>query len=90
MNIIEAIKSGKPFKKPIWPSFRKPLEPNELVHINRDEFLREDWEIEEEKIEITRERLSTAYNAAFPHVDILYVDKAITMLWNKLLEVISK
>ena len=57
MNIIEAIKSGRKFKRSgcgfylVTSSYR----------FSTEDLLAEDWEIEEEKIEISRELLRRAF-----------------------------
>jgi hypothetical protein len=69
MNLIEAVRSGKPFKRKIWnnPSFYPSFElaVNEL---SSSDILADDWEIQEEKIEITRKQLRLAYNKVFSSV----------------------
>lgn len=53
MNIIEALKSGKRFRRKgmsFWYS-------NENLMVSTDHILDDEWEIEEEKVEVTRDRL---------------------------------
>ena len=62
MNIIEAITSGKPFKRKYWPKFYPPgyLKNDNLYQIHKDDLLADDWEIAKE-IKITREQFDQAY-----------------------------
>ena len=57
MNLIEAIKSGKKFKREAWSRFEKwdPYYPVILSDV-----LADDWEIEEKKVEITRTQFFSA------------------------------
>ena len=54
MNIIEALKSGNPFKRKDWPEYWQETEQIKLaipLHewIFRDDILAEDWEIKEDE-----------------------------------------
>lgn len=69
MNIIEAIKSGKPFRRKAWPSNREfqdniggyCLGLTECV----DDLLADDWEVKEkDHVTICYEDFSRAYSAA--------------------------
>lgn len=75
MNIIEAIKSGKKFKRPCFPWQNWLYIPalSKIIHrvdgahyhCDIDDILADDWEIEEEKITITRSQLEEAWNKLF-------------------------
>lgn len=61
MTIIEAIKSGQPFRRrgsaityaSLGPGISSVIRPM----FTREELLADDWEIEEEKVTITRKQL---------------------------------
>lgn len=59
MNIIEAVKSGKRFRRKTHPNYwfdRPPTDHSFTI----DWILADDWEIEEKKVEITQEQLRLA------------------------------
>lgn len=61
MNLIEAVKSGKPFKRKAWEDWLiKPDYEIEEYDFSphRENIIADDWEIKEEPI--TRERLEKA------------------------------
>lgn len=84
MNLIEAIKSGKRFKRPKFehPSLRDEnkypdgwVTPNHFNYIfAREDVLADDWEIEEEKIEITCNQLSKAWDKTIANYNLQYDD----------------
>lgn len=51
MTLQEAIKSGKPFKRRNWPHYRANTDQIALRNVD---ILADDWEIEEEKIKLSR------------------------------------
>lgn len=57
MNIIEAVKSGKPFKRPGYVNWSSP---DAAIEVMPHEILATDWEIEERKIEITESEFDEA------------------------------
>lgn len=61
MNLIEAVKSGRPFKRRSYNCFivsrTDSMGPLEL---SRQDILADDWEVEEEKKEFTRTRIYEA------------------------------
>ena len=59
MNIIDAIKSGKPFKRRLMESWFIPKEGGSFTATNYD-FLADDWEIEEPKVEVTATQIREA------------------------------
>lgn len=65
MNIIDAAKSGKKFKrKHMQAWFSTCVKPESLgsgAYFAWADIVHDDWEIEEEKIEITREQIKRAF-----------------------------
>ncbi len=69
MNIIAAIKSGKRFRRPgfpteLWYSYPGSWKvmtrsDEETYNPDKDDILADDWIIEEEKIEITKEQFDS-------------------------------
>jgi hypothetical protein len=61
MNIIEAVKSGKRFRRPgmMWI-----LADHRNTYLHYD-LLATDWEVEEKKVEITFEQLRAAYDKSW-------------------------
>lgn len=57
MNIIEAVKSGKKFKRPHWPAFVLEAEMREPVdgyyEILPEDLIADDYEVEETQVTIT-------------------------------------
>lgn len=82
MIIQEAIKSGKPFKRPndqewSWLCKRTRYlytgtgpQQKDFHSITADDLLAEDWEIMEEKIAITQRDLAAAWNGAFCNLNL--------------------
>lgn len=74
MNLPEAIQSGKNFKHQSWPSF---IKYGQCQYLTMEQILDNNWEIEEEKIEITRTQLEKVLSKVFPcspystHVEIV-------------------
>lgn len=64
MNIQEAMKLGKPFKR---PNSDRLFYPGVHTHytITRAELLADDWEVQEQKITITLKDLSNAFYEAY-------------------------
>jgi hypothetical protein len=69
MNIIEAVKTGLPFKRKHWKSWHNKGLP--YVTIETCALLADDWIVEEEKKTITFEQLANA----IPLVVILTPEK---------------
>lgn len=59
MNIIEAVKSGKRFKRSFMIDWWKSNQ--DMVGLYRSDIVADDWEVEEEKVEITYEQLREAF-----------------------------
>lgn len=64
MNIIEAIKSGKRFKRPSYQDWRTYHGADRYFYFKESDLLANDWIIEEEKIPISKDELEYAYNQA--------------------------
>lgn len=75
MNIIEAVRSNKPFRRPGWQYFIQFNENwgqfewvpsgNSIAEDLRPEwFTYEDWEVEEKEVTITAKKLEIAFDAA--------------------------
>ena len=61
MTLQEAIKSGKRFKRPFDAAW---IEPVTGYYLEGEDILADDWEIEEQKVEITKSKLADAYDKA--------------------------
>lgn len=62
MNIIGAIKSGKRFKRAKNSVWVGPKEAQDLVrNIDYISLLADDWEVEEEKVTVTKRQLEAAW-----------------------------
>lgn len=57
MNIIEAVKSGKRFKRKSWDGPWCTKDDVSALSLQSWEILADDWEVEEKKVEITAEIL---------------------------------
>lgn len=64
MNIIEAIKSGRRFRRKYEKNWYSPISDNypmiNISAISRENFLADDWEIEGKTVTITREQFDKA------------------------------
>lgn len=99
MNILEALKSGKRFKRKHHPS-DSWFDYDTMVQAIRDDphfdyadsfFLCEDWEVEPDTITITWNQLHTAVNTC-PYGEFLNSEGnklRTTSVWNKLKKEIS-
>ncbi len=67
MNIIEAIKSGKRFRRASWNS-RDWVEPHEAQEVLKntmfEALMAEDWEIESQVICVTKSQVCAAWSKA--------------------------
>ena len=61
MNILEALKSGKSVRRGNSGDFV----PAYLAPYTVTDILAEDWEVEEEKVEITKQQVEEASSACF-------------------------
>ena len=59
MNIIEAVRSGKRFRREGFNWF--PFNADHYNSVSKEDILAEDWEIEERKIEITEAEFDEAF-----------------------------
>lgn len=59
MNILEAIKSEKRFRRP-YTDWNYPVSDFSCYQFMKKDFLADDWQIEEKSVEITRENLFKA------------------------------
>ena len=68
MNIIDAIKSGKRFRRQgntSWYSrMAAEYQTINISAISREDFLADDWEVESEPVTITREQFDAAWDNA--------------------------
>ncbi len=77
MNIIEAIKSGKPFKRKEWSTYYKSSgykiqsigNQTDMLVIEKD-MIADDWEIQEKTITITESQFDELWNK--------YLDKSFS------------
>lgn len=93
MNIIEAIKSGKRFRRKtydIWwdAVIKSYASQTATFNLMPADLIAEDWEIEEEKIEVTKTQLYEAYMNSLGSYSGMCGGP--DHLWDKLLEVIGK
>lgn len=65
MNIIEAVKSGKRFKRKQDHKYWEPMSNFYTLYLDAIAILADDWEIDEDKVEITRSQLNAAYTKSF-------------------------
>lgn len=80
MTIIEALKSGKPFKRKSWD---KHLPPNpEGVFWYREDLMADDWEVKEERKGIDLIPISCDFRAA---ADYVFMNKI-----NEIIEVVNE
>lgn len=92
MNIIEAIKSGKRFKRPDWPEWCSEADIRDpeggYLDITHDALLADDWEVEEPLVSITREQLYKAYAESLQEIydmtDIKPQTGVIRLMYQKL------
>lgn len=83
MDLISAIKSGKPFKRKDWVTWVDVNYPEvELKQLTLDteSIVATDWIVEEEKIELTAEQVAKAmgkYPASIYHAAIRHVLKEL-------------
>ena len=68
MNIIDAIKSGRRFKRKEDTSWYSSMSDNypiiNISAISRENFLADDWEVESPSVTITREQFNAAWDSA--------------------------
>lgn len=74
MNIIEAVQSGKMFRRKHssqwYAPFDPAINPPQMLAFYHSDLLLDDWEVEEEKIEVTKRQLKHVFeNTAFSLFD---------------------
>ena len=87
MKLINAIETGKPFKRLCWAQYYendfKDLLSNDIklnnLRFHIEDILADDWMIEQKKVEVTRETINRALNSACHNVDISTKDFAYIM-----------
>lgn len=60
MNLVEAVKSGQPFKRPNFTFYLRPDYDLEQFSFKREDFLADDWVVEEKEITITTSQFDEA------------------------------
>lgn len=89
MNIIEAVKRGTNMKRRHWP-WCDALGPGSALRLTHEDVLADDWEVEEEKLEITRTQFEAAFKYADSHAyglqAIVSDSGPLNTMWNKLKE----
>jgi hypothetical protein len=73
VNIIEAVKSGKPFKRKKWDGWVRDRYEGFTI----SDVMSEDWEIQERKIELTESQIRKALRTQENHH---YVDAVVKEL----------
>lgn len=61
MNFIEAVKSGKPFKRPNFTFYLRPEYDIQQFSFKREDFLADDWVVEEKEVTITTSQFTAAW-----------------------------
>jgi hypothetical protein len=65
MNLIEAIKSGKRFRRTSWDSIAEWIDPRtDRLNISLDAIIADDWDVEPQPVTITREQFDKAWFSA--------------------------
>lgn len=62
MNIIEAVKLGKPFRRKGMKAWYRKQDLDSGIYFYSKDFLEEDWEVYEEKLELSWEQIKKAIN----------------------------
>ena len=85
MNIIDAIKSGKPYRR---KNSLETFTPGDEYDFAYSEVLADDWEIESEPVTITREQFDGAWESVTNYISktqpFFRLDLAQSMLCEKL------
>jgi hypothetical protein len=61
MNIIEAVKSGKRFRRTSWEG-NVWFKTSDIVPWSKSDILADDWEVEEKQVTITESQFEEALN----------------------------
>jgi hypothetical protein len=90
MDIITAIKSGRPCRRRDWANKNFYISPDAIwpeYVLTRTDILADDWEWEEPKVEVTESAFLEAANAAADKVFVMdwmaYRDALRTVLFDK-------
>ena len=86
MNIIEAIKSGKPFRRKSWTN-RGYLSPIGSIDLSCEAVIADDWEVEEKQVTITESDFKAALvrtTRSFPLYDEPHICEYLSQLKKEL------
>lgn len=67
MTLLEAVKSGLPFKRPTWGVYYE-YENLVATQLNRDNLLADDWEVKEEPFMITKSDFFNKVTNAYTNI----------------------
>ena len=77
MNIVDAMKSGKTVKRKPWNRFghieyfdRFTFTNNHTTLLEKEDVIADDWEIEEQKVEVTKNQIRDLLNKYWNNVDV--------------------
>lgn len=71
MNIIDAMLSGKPFKRKNWEVYWTSVNGQNSLTLREDDIMANDWELYQEKLQISLEELNLAINKTLIAMDHL-------------------
>lgn len=81
MNIIDAIKSGKRYKRKAYREWYSPASPASIGYsspqYSEKDILADDWEVEEKTVTITAEQLYQAWTLAHDKTKVVVGDTYI-------------
>lgn len=72
MNLIEAVKTGKPFRRISQSVWEKQTNKNAGIYLSIKDILADDWEIQEPEISISRSKFFIAYSEALKQKESAY------------------
>lgn len=61
MNIIDAVKSGKPYKRKLAEGWIVP-KSSSIITISQEDLLADDWEVEEKKVDVTASMINDIFD----------------------------
>ena len=79
MTILEAIKSGKPFKRAAKFNYYT-ISNKDVFILTYYDIIADDWEVEEKKIEVTETQLRDAYHKAYGQIDGTTIENLVKLL----------
>jgi hypothetical protein len=85
MNIIEAVGSGRKFKRPEWSKYYSANQIV-LVQLTSQDLLANDWEVEEKQVPITRSQFDKAWNIAHSETQFIHEDRREFAIYERLIE----